>query len=231
MNKIYLKFLIPSACGFCVGFATRSHLSSSAQTSILKSPSFPLSEEDKQKGEGKRTANAAEETTTISTGEWCDCCSLARVHRLFLTSDAIPQFADSLKAFAAARTATRGFKSLSVFTRPLGGPQGGPQGAPQGGPLGGPHQGPPSTGPPQGAPSDVEAAQQHTSGRPHACREAAAEGDIFKGVGAEVVVIEEWLNPQAGMEVMLKSGGKKKSRRDMLGGSGAACSTWLCLKP
>ena len=79
-----------------------------------------------------------------------------------------------------------------------------------------------------GASADREASQ-HAAERPHAYTDATGKEEA--PAGAEVVVVEEWLNPMAALNTAIKPDKKDGKKSSSLLGNGAACSTWLCLKP
>lgn len=112
------------------------------------------------------------------------------MHRVFLNGNSLKDFSLALKRLAASRIETRGFKSISVFMRPLEDP-----GASAGNLKG-------------------------TKGSPQ-------NGGSTDPDGAEVLVIEEWLDPLAAEKKLdIPKAGKRHSQSNDMSGS-----LWVCMAP
>ncbi|KAL8445593.1 hypothetical protein Emag_005085 [Eimeria magna] len=107
-----LQAVLAPVCGFCVGWATRRRLAEAARTCSKK-------EDGSIERETPRSEQKVEHQDAHIAGRWCDCSSMAVVHRMYLSSSSFPDFAVAVRKLAAARTATPGFKGMCVFRRPL----------------------------------------------------------------------------------------------------------------
>ncbi|KAL8428688.1 hypothetical protein ACSSS7_007077 [Eimeria intestinalis] len=179
----WMQAVVPPACGFLVGWATRRRLAEAAKTCLTKEGR----EVKPVKREVSRFEQKEKKQEPDLSGRWCDCSSVAVVHRMYLSSSSFPEFASAVRKLAASRTATPGFKGMCVFRRAL-------------------EQQPAAAA---AATATAAAAAAPGAGGSPASRKDAA--------GAEFLLVEEWLNPLAAAEALNPPRGSRGEHNQMRG--------------
>ncbi|OEH75588.1 hypothetical protein cyc_04449 [Cyclospora cayetanensis] len=148
---------------------------------------------------------------------WCDCTSLAVVHRMFVTQKSTGELSATLKRLATSRINTQGFKSISVFTRPILGPAGGPKSALEKSDVHNAHR----------LQGETAATTEDPSKGPQGSQGFFGMGEASEFVAGEVLVIEEWLNPFAAVRVL----GSPEERRKGSPSLEMRGTLWVCVAP